>query len=193
MRGLQRGAGGGEALGLRLRLGQLDRETLGPAAELRLPLAQLTGVAHEIHALGRHAACFEPQRLQPVTVRREAGAMRAHRRFEIARHLGTLGPRPLGFGERGPRAFTLSADGARALGAHADILLQPHGLLRHLARLHAHLLTALQQALQLALHLLHGLPQVGQAVIALLQQLALATFPRAERRQPGPQPGLAVA
>ena len=60
-------------------------------------------------------------------------------------------------------------------------------------QLHAHLLAALEEPLELPLDLLDGLPQVGESMVARLQQLALLGLARREARAPRPQRLLRVA
>ncbi len=74
----------------------------------------------------------------------------------------------LGLGQRRAGARALAHDGAQPLGGDEGFVLQPTRLLAELVQLHAHLLATLQQSLELALDLLHGLPQITQAVLALL-------------------------
>jgi len=168
----------------RLGLGRraLLRQALDPARQLHAPLAQLAGLAHEVHALARDPHLLEPQRFEPVAVAAERRAVMRHRRLEHARDGGPLGREPLGLAQRRPGRLPLAHDRVQALAGGAHLLVEPHRLLAELAHLHAHLLAPLEQSLELALHLLHALAQVGQRVVTGLDDLALPRLPRGQRR-----------
>ena len=169
-----------ERLGLGRRA--LQGQALGPARLLGPALAQLAGLAHQVHALARDPHLFEPQGFEPAAVFAEARAVMLHRRLENTRDGRTLGREPLGVAQRRPRRLTLAHDRVQTLAGGTKRLVEPHRLLAELPYLHAHLLPALQQALELALHLLHALTQIRQRMVAGLDDLALPRLPRGQRR-----------
>jgi hypothetical protein len=86
----------------------------------------------------------------------------------------------LGLGEGAATLLALGADGDEALAGDAQILVEPHRLFVHLTDLHAHLLAPLKEPLEFALHLLHVLAQIAQAMLAHLNRFALGGFARRE-------------
>ena len=72
------------------------------------------------------------------------------------------------FGECPDGVLSLEGEVRAPLAQGADFFTEPQLFLRELANLGAHLLPALEQALDLALELLRGLPEIGQAILALL-------------------------
>src|SRR5262249_46826208 len=96
-----------------------------------------------------------------------------------------LGHEALGLPECAARGLALGGQRVEAFAGDANLLVEPHDLLGGLAQLHAHLLTALEKSLEIRLHFLNALPQVGEAVIALLNAFAvgrLTTGQAAHRR-----------
>ena len=105
----------------------------------------------------------------------------------------TLAADPLGFGQRLARARALADDGGQALRRRPHLFVEAEGLVAQLLQLHAHLLAALQQALELALDLLHRLPEVAQPMLAPLEHLALLGLARGQSAQSRAHALLAVA
>ena len=173
---------GGELQRLGLGGCALLRQPLGPSRQLRAALAELAGLTDEIHTLAGDSHLLESQRLEPVPVAAEGPAMTLKGPLEVTRDGGALGRHPLGLVQRRTRRLALAHDRVETLSGRADLLVQAHRLLAQLPHLHAHLLAPLEQPLQLALHLLHTLAQVGQGMVAGLDDLALARLARGERR-----------
>src|SRR5262249_35290474 len=171
-RRLQLRAGRDDPLCLGLRLAQLGGEPLGAARQLALPLAELTGRAHQVSALGSDANLRDSQAFQALAL---CGGPAA-RALEEARQLFggscALGHEALGFPECAARGRALGGQRVEAFAGDANLLVEPHDLLGRFAQLHAHLLTALEKPLEIRLHFLNALSQVGEAAGALPDSLA---------------------
>ena len=192
-RGGERASLAQEALGLGLGLGELAGQPLGAPGQLRLAFTQLTGAAHEIDALGGEPRLLQAECLGMIALDRERGALALQGRLELRRGARALGGDLLGIAERQPDVLPLDDDRRLPLGGRADFLVEPDALLAELADLHAHLLAALEEPLELALHLRHGLPQVRESMLARLQGFPRLGLVRGQGRQARAQPVLAVA
>ena len=181
MRRLDRRALGRQLQRLGLGRRALLRQPFGAPRQLGAALAQLARLSHEIHALTRDPHLLEAQRLEPIPLAAEGDAMTLERSVEVTRHDPPLGRESFRLAERGARGLALGDDRVETPGGHPNFLVQPHRLLAELAHLYAHLLAAFEQALELALHLLHALAQVGEGMIAGLDDLALLRLACGER------------
>ena len=113
--------------------------------------------------------CSEPQRLVAPAATEERGAAGRKIRLDLARPTLAIGvaaraPRP---GRAACRPAHARAT-ARRSPRLRDLLGEARVLLAQIADLRSHLLPPLEQALGLALDLLHRLPQVGEPVLGLL-------------------------
>ena len=79
-----------EALGLRLRLGELGREPVGAAAQLDLALAQLARAPHQVDALRGQSRLLQAERLGVIALEGEGGAMALERCLELRRRAQLL-------------------------------------------------------------------------------------------------------
>src|SRR5262249_15322470 len=140
-------------------------------------------LAYEIDALAGNSDLLEAKRFQTIAVTAEHLAMVLERYFELARHGCALHRHRLGVGQSHTRSLTLADDRIEALARHADLFVQPRRFLAELTHLHAHLLSALEEPLELALHLLDALAQVRQRMVAGLDELPLPRLPRRQRRR----------
>src|SRR5207249_3720927 len=154
---------------------------------------ELAGGPREIGPRGRDSHLLEPQRLETAAVVRERGAASIEPRLELLSGEGALRRRRLGFLQRRPDSLPFTRQRHGPLFGQARVFGQPHLLIRQLTDLHAHLLAALDESLDLALNLLDSLPEVGEAVLHLLLRRALRGLASAEAGQADPQRALAVA
>ena len=87
--------------------------------------------------------------------------------------LRALRDETLGLAQRTPSGLALGGEDVEALARHTDLLVESHHLFGRLAKLHAHLLTTLEESLEVRLDFLYTLAQIGEPVIAHLDRLAL--------------------
>ncbi len=136
---------------------------------------------------------LEPQSLRVITFQREGGTLALDDRLEVGCRLPALGGEQLGIAERDAGALALAPNRGLALADGPDLFAQPHRLLAELADLDAHLFAPLEEPLELALHLRDRLPQIGEAVLALLQGFAGSSLTGRQRRDARLQRLLTVA
>ncbi len=149
---------------------------------------KLAGAAHEIGSLGTQADLLLPLRLQAVAGRRSSAARCSSRRcLELGRRRLPVCHEHLCLARRFSQEPLAGCNAVQALGGEAQILVEAPFLGDQLAELYPELLAALEEPLQLALDLLHRLAEVGEAVIALLEQDALSRRARGVLGRLGPK------
>ena len=179
----QRGLLRSEPLGLHSRLGELGRESFGAAPQLDLALTQLAGAPHEVDALGGEPRLLETQRFGVIALQREGRALAREGGLEFRRRARPLGSELLRVAECPADALALADDRRLALRGRPNLLVEAHALLAELADLDAHLLTTLQEPLELSLHLRDRLAEVRQTMLALLEGFPRPGLTRRQGRQ----------
>src|SRR5206468_7218061 len=144
-RGLELRASRHDPLRFGLGLAQLGGQALASARELALALAELTGRAHQIRALGSDTNLLETQSLQSVALFGQSATPALDEAREMVSGLRALRDETLGLAQRTPSGLALGGEDVEALARHTDLLVESHHLFGRLAKLHAHLLTTLEE------------------------------------------------
>ena len=125
--------------------------------------------------------CSDAQRLVAPAATEEGGAAGRESRLDLVRPTSR---RSAWRARASASSFSLSvplcAERLAPVAEASDLPGEARVLLAEIADLRAHLLAPLEQALGLALDLLHRLPEVGEPVLGLLDGRRLERVPRAE-------------
>ena len=128
-----------------------------------------------------------------VAFQGEGRSMALDSGFELCRRARAVRDELLSVAERQTDSLAFADDGRQALRGRPDLLVEAYALGAELADLDPHLLTALQEPLELSLHLGDRLAEVGKAVLAPLEGFPGLGLTCGECRDPRAQTLLSVA
>ncbi len=185
LRGLEPQPRGRERVGLRAGGRQLRGEALGAAVHLGAPLAELATRARELGAGARDPDLLEPEGLEALAALAERAPAGLDLRLHLPHLAVLLGVAPPGLLEAAVLVLALGGQGDPPLREPADLLLEAPLLRDQVLDLQAHLLASLEQPLGLALDLLHGLAQVAQPVLGVLDGGGLQGLAAGQRGDAG--------